>query len=95
MDKDKQRHLTQLLNFVKEQYDHPDNKEFAAGIQSLVINDIRKEERGKWSEQISEIYELCLMKNLHRYRDNQREHAWQDEGSVDTLVGKTVLVMGT
>ena len=38
---------------------------------------------------------LCLMKNLHRYRDNQREHVWQDEGSVDTLVGKTVLVMGT
>ncbi|MBQ6523457.1 MAG: D-2-hydroxyacid dehydrogenase [Atopobiaceae bacterium] len=31
----------------------------------------------------------------YRYRDNQREHVWQDEGSVDTLVGKTVLVMGT
>ena len=38
---------------------------------------------------------LCLMKKLHRYRDNQVHRFWHDEGSVDTLVGKTVLVMGT
>ncbi len=37
---------------------------------------------------------LCLMKNLHRYRDNQRGARWQDEGPVDTLVGSTVLVLG-
>lgn len=39
MDKDKQRLLTQLLSFVKEQYDHPDNKEFAAGIRAMVLAD--------------------------------------------------------
>lgn len=38
---------------------------------------------------------LCLMKKLHLYRDNQRAVAWQDEGSVRSLVGATVLVMGT
>ena len=65
MDKDKQRLLTQLLSFVKEQYDHPDNKEFAAGIQALVLNDIKHEDdKEEWTQQISEIYELCLKKNL-------------------------------
>ena len=63
MGQDKKQ-LTKLLNFVKEIYDHPDNKEFAAGIQSIVFNDILKAERSRWSKQISEIYELCLMKNL-------------------------------
>lgn len=38
---------------------------------------------------------LCLMKKLHLYRDNQRAAAWEDEGSVTSLVGATVLVMGT
>ena len=65
MDKDKQRLLTLLLSFVKEQYDHPDNKEFAAGIQALVLNDIKHEDdKEEWTQQISEIYELCLKKNL-------------------------------
>ena len=86
MDKDKQRLLTQLLGFVKEQYDHPDNKEFAAGIQSLVINDIRKEERGKWSEQISEIYELCLMKNLREQAEDLYK-VFPLTGIADKLVG--------
>lgn len=39
MGKDKKKQLTQLLAFVKDLYDHPDNKEFAAGIRSLVLND--------------------------------------------------------
>lgn len=38
---------------------------------------------------------LCLMKKLHLYRDNQREASWEDEGSVRSLVGAAVLVMGT
>ena len=66
--------MTKLLDFVKEIYDHPDNKEFAAGIQSMVLNDIQKEERSKWSKQIAEIYELCLMKNL----SDQAEDLYKD-----------------
>ena len=63
MGQDKKQ-LTKLLDFVKKIYDHPDNKEFAAGIQSLVLKDIRDEEKEKWSSQISEIYEYCIRKNL-------------------------------
>lgn len=37
---------------------------------------------------------LCLMKKLHLYRDNQQKAQWKDEGSVRSLVGATVLVMG-
>lgn len=37
---------------------------------------------------------LCLMKKLHRYRDNQGRATWHDEGRVNTLVGATVLIMG-
>lgn len=37
---------------------------------------------------------LCLMKKLHRYRDNQRAVQWKDEGPVSSLVGATVLVLG-
>lgn len=39
MGKDKKRQLTQLLAFVKDLYEHPDNKEFAAGIRAIVLND--------------------------------------------------------
>ena len=63
MGQDKKQ-LTKLLDFVKEIYDHPDNKEFAAGIQSMVLKDIRDEEKEEWTAQISEIYEYCLRKNL-------------------------------
>ena len=35
MGQDKKQ-LTKLLKFVKELYEDPDNKEFAAGIQSLI-----------------------------------------------------------
>lgn len=38
---------------------------------------------------------LCLMKKLHLYRDNQRATKWEDEGSVRSLVGAKVLVLGT
>ena len=39
MGQDKNKQLTKLLAFVKDLYDNPDNKEFAAGIQSIVISD--------------------------------------------------------
>lgn len=38
MGQDKKQ-LTKLLAFVKELYDHPDNKDFAAGIRDIVNND--------------------------------------------------------
>lgn len=37
---------------------------------------------------------LCLMKRLHRYRDNQGRGLWRDEGPVTSLVGARVLVLG-
>lgn len=37
MGQDKKQ-LTKLLAFVKDLYDDPDNKEFAAGIQAIVLN---------------------------------------------------------
>ena len=39
MGKDKNKQLKQLLAFVKELYDHPDNTEFADGIRELVLTD--------------------------------------------------------
>lgn len=39
MGQDKKKQLTKLLAFVKELYDHPDNKDFAAGIQAIVLGD--------------------------------------------------------
>ena len=38
---------------------------------------------------------LMLMKNLAGYRDDQRAHAWTDRGSVRTMAGSQVLVLGT
>ena len=37
MGQDKKQ-LTKLLAFVKELYDHPDNKEFADGLNAIVLN---------------------------------------------------------
>ena len=37
---------------------------------------------------------LTLQKNLHRYRDAQREHCWTDFGQVCSLSDCTVLVVG-
>ena len=76
-----------LLKFVKELYNNPDNKEFAAGIQGLVLNDLRIEDkRETWTKQINEIYELCLKKNLRE----QAEDLYKDfplTGIADDLVG--------
>lgn len=37
---------------------------------------------------------LELYKKLHLYRDNQKKHAWIDEGSVKSIYGSTTLVIG-
>lgn len=37
---------------------------------------------------------LMLMKKLHLYRDNQLESNWRDEGSVTSVEGARVLVVG-
>ena len=46
MGQDKKQ-LTKLLAFVKEIYDHPDNKEFADGIREMVLADKDFQERLK------------------------------------------------
>ena len=71
MGKDKKKQLTQLLSFVKELYDHPDNKEFAAGIQTLVLDDLKHDpDKEAWTQQIAEIYEFCLRKNLREQAED-------------------------
>ncbi len=60
MGQDKKQ-LTKLLQFVKDLYDDPDNKEFAAGIQSLIEGSSKSAPFD--TEKIDEIYELCLEKN--------------------------------
>ena len=55
MGQDKKQ-LTKLLAFVKEVYDNPDNKEFAAGIRSLLGSGDSKSTVD--SEKIDEIYEF-------------------------------------
>ncbi|NLX83737.1 MAG: D-2-hydroxyacid dehydrogenase [Clostridiales bacterium] len=37
---------------------------------------------------------LMLMKRLHEYRDAMKQAAWESRGSVETPLGKTVLVVG-
>ena len=37
---------------------------------------------------------LELMKKLHRYRDNQRQSLWKDEGPVHSVYGSRALVVG-
>lgn len=70
MGQDKKQ-LTKLLAFVKGLYEDPDNKEFAAGIQSIVLNDLRTgDRRESWTKQINEIYELCLKKNLREQAED-------------------------
>ncbi len=60
MGQDKKQ-LTKLLAFVKDLYDNPDNIEFAAGIQAIVIDDLKlKNEDAK----IAEIYEYCIQQML-------------------------------
>ena len=70
MGQDKKQ-LSKLLAFVKDIYDDPDNKEFAAGIQSMVLNDIKTlPNRSEWTRQINDIYELCLRKNLREQAED-------------------------
>ncbi len=37
---------------------------------------------------------LTLLKRLHQYRDNQRQGEWRDRGSVNSLEGASVVVLG-
>ncbi len=37
---------------------------------------------------------LMLMKHMQRYRDNQNEHVWRDEGRQASPVGKDLLILG-
>ena len=37
---------------------------------------------------------LELMKKLHVYKDNQRQHLWKDEGGVTSIYGAKTLVVG-
>ena len=70
MGQDKKQ-LSQLLTFIKDLYDNPDNKEFAAGIQAIVLSDIKTgQSKEEWTAQINEIYELCLRKNLREQAED-------------------------
>ena len=60
MGQDKKQ-LTKLLAFVKDIYSDPDNKEFAAGIQSMVMQDMQP---NKEDYRIAEIYEYCIQQIL-------------------------------
>lgn len=60
MGQDKKQ-LTKLLAFVKDLYDNPDNKEFAAGIQAIVIDDLKQKNE---DNRIAEIYEYCIRQIL-------------------------------
>lgn len=37
---------------------------------------------------------LEIIKKLHIYRDNQREHLWKDQGGVTSVAGSTILIVG-
>lgn len=37
---------------------------------------------------------FAMMKKLYRYYDNQKQGQWKDEGQVESVWGKTVLVIG-
>lgn len=63
------KELNLLLDFIKQIYSNPDNSEFAAGIQSMILNDIKINDHGSNSK-IDEIYEYCLNKNLHEQAED-------------------------
>lgn len=56
------KQLTKLLDFVKELYNNPDNKEFAAGLDDFVLGNNTKKEDKK----IAEIYEYCIEKIIRQ-----------------------------
>ena len=62
MGQDKKQ-LEHLLSFVSAIYNDPDNKEFAAGVQDMIKNDLQGD-KSSWSDKIDKIYEYCLSKNL-------------------------------
>jgi hypothetical protein len=65
MGKDKKKQLTRLLAFVKELYEHPDNKEFASGIREMVLGETGTERMSdETSDIIHDIYELCVRRFL-------------------------------
>lgn len=37
---------------------------------------------------------LQLMKNLHKYQDNQRNHLWKGMGATKSIAGSTALIIG-
>lgn len=37
---------------------------------------------------------FMLLKKLNKYQDNMKAHKWQDEGHVQSIYGKTTLVLG-
>ncbi len=37
---------------------------------------------------------LTLMKKLHLYRDQQKRNVWEDRGTVKSILGSTVLILG-
>ena len=83
MGQDKKQ-LSKLLAFVKDIYENPDNKEFAAGIQAIVLKDIKTgQSKEEWTAQINEIYELCLQKNLRE----QAEDLYKDF-SIPSIAGE-------
>ena len=63
MGQDKKQ-LTKLLAFVKEIYDHPDNKEFAEGIREMVLSDKDFQERLK--EAVPAV-DPTPLKNIEKY----------------------------
>lgn len=69
MGQDKKQ-LTKLLAFVKDLYDDPDNKEFAAGIQTIVIDDLKQKNE---DNRIAEIYEYCIRQILKEQAESLYE----------------------
>lgn len=64
MGQDKKQ-LTKLLKFVKELYDDPDNKEFAAGIQAIAMTYSIENRDARFDE----IYEYCIEQNARKQAD--------------------------
>lgn len=69
MGQDKKQ-LTKLLAFVKDLYDNPDNKEFAAGVQAIVIDDLKQKNE---DNRIAEIYEYCIQQILKEQAESLYE----------------------
>ena len=51
-----------MLAFIKELYDNPDNKEFAAGINAITLSETKEIRDARFDE----IYEYCIEKNARK-----------------------------